>query len=152
MPTFIQTAIPALLCLPVLGCGQQIMTPMAAEALTPPPNLLGEISSTRQSMASSAQPAIFNPLSGSLNGSYRGYGRIVRNPGGTCQTGMPVYGMQVSGGQVHFGSFNGTIQPNGVVEMEWGRNWVIGRFDGPHFVGRWIAPACSYELTLNREG
>jgi hypothetical protein len=59
--------------------------------------------------------------------------------------------MRVSGNQVHFGSFNGTIQPNGVVEMEWGRNWVIGRFDGPHFVGRWIAPACSYELTLNRE-
>jgi hypothetical protein len=151
MSRLMRSVLPAVLCLPVLGCGQQIMTPMAAEALAPPPDLLGEVTTTRQSMSSSAQRVSFNPSSGSLNGAYRGYGRIVRNPGGTCQTGMPVYGMQVSGDQVHFGSFNGTIQPNGVVEMEYGRNWVIGRFDGPHFVGRWIAPACSYELTLNRE-
>jgi hypothetical protein len=151
MLRLMRSVLPAVLCLPVLGCGQQIMTPMAAEALAPPPDLLGEVTTTRQSMWSSAQRVSFDPSSGSLNGAYRGYGRIVRNPGGTCQTGMPVYGMQVSGDQVHFGSFNGTIQPNGVVEMEYGRNWVIGRFDGPHFVGRWIAPACSYELTLNRE-
>jgi hypothetical protein len=145
-----RNVISAMLCLPVLGCGQQIMTPMAAEALAPPPDLLGEVTATRQSI-SSAQPASFKS-SGSLDGSYRGSGRLVRNPGGTCQTGMPVYGMQVSGDQVHFGSFNGTIQPNGVAEMEYGRNWVIGRFDGPRFVGRWIAPACSYELILTREG
>ena len=115
-----RTAIPATLCLLMLGCGQQIMTPMAAEALAPPPDLLDEITTTRQSTAASAAPASFNPASGSLDGSYRGSGRIVRNPGGTCETGMPVYGMQVSGDQVHFGSFNGTIQPNGVVEMEYG--------------------------------
>lgn len=146
-----RTAGPPTLCLLILGCGQQIMTPMAAEALAPPPNLLDEITTTRQSTASSAAPASFNPASGSLDGSYRGSGRIVRNPGGACETGMPVYGMRVSGDQVHFGSFSGTIAPNGVVEMEYGRNWVIGRFNGSHFTGRWIAPACSYELTLNRE-
>jgi hypothetical protein len=102
------------LCLHVLGCGQQIMTPMAAEALAPPPDLLGEVTTTRQSISSPAQRANFDPSSGSLDGSYRGYGRLVRNPGGTCQTGMPVYGMQVAGDRVHFGSFNGTIQSNGV--------------------------------------
>ena len=144
-------AASAALCLLLLGCGQNVMTPMAAEALAPPPNLLGEATTTRQSMQSSAGYGNFNPSSGSLDGAYRGYGRVVRNPGGTCQTGMPVYWMQVSGNRVHFGSFNGTIQANGVVEMEWGRNWVIGRFEGPHFVGRWINPACSYELILNRE-
>jgi hypothetical protein len=151
MGVILRSVVPIMSCLSVLGCGQQIMTPLEAQALSPPPDMLNEITTTRQTV-SSAAPARFTPASGSLDGSYRGYGRIVRNPGGACQTGMPVYGMQVSGNQVQFGSFNGAIQPNGVVEMEYGRNWVIGRFDGPHFVGRWIAPACSYELILNREG
>ena len=140
-----------LLCLTLAGCGQPMMTPLEAQALAPPGDLSGEVSSTRQFYGPPGTPANFNPASGSLNGSYRGTGRIVRNPGGTCPVGMPVYGMQVSGDQVHFGSFNGTIQPNGVVQMDWGKNWVIGRFDGPHFQGRWIAPACSYELSLDRE-
>jgi hypothetical protein len=150
-PCSVARALPIGLCLVVLGCRQQIMTPMAADALGPPPSLLDEVNTARQSASSSAPPPRFIPASRSLDGNYRGDGRLVRNPGGTCQTGMPVYGMQVSGDRVHFGSFNGTIQPNGVVEMDYGKNWVIGRFDGPHFIGRWIAPACSYELTLNRE-
>lgn len=133
------------------GCQGPIYTPMAMEALSPPPNLTDEITATRQSVSPPTTSVAFNPQSGSLNGAYRGQGRIVRNPGGTCQLGMPVYGMQVTGDRVHFGSFNGTIQPNGVVEMVFRENWVIGRFDGPHFTGRWISPACSYELVLNRE-
>ena len=96
MSRLMRNVISAMLCLAVLGCGQQIMTPMAAEALAPPPDLIGEVTATRRSMSSGA-PASFNPTSGSLDGAYRGYGRLVRNPGGTCQTGMPVYGMQVSG-------------------------------------------------------
>src|SRR5690349_4051482 len=112
MSGLVRSAVLTVLCLSVLGCGHQIMTPLEAQALSPPPDMLNEITTTRQSV-SSAAPVGFNPASGSLDGSYRGYGRIVRNPGGTCQTGMPVYGMQVSGNQVQFGSFNGAIQPNG---------------------------------------
>ena len=64
--------LPLGFCLVVLGCGQQIMTPMAAEALAPPQNLLDEINTTRQSVSSPAPPANLNPSSGSLKGSYRG--------------------------------------------------------------------------------
>ena len=138
----------------LLGCSLPnlpVSTRPLADAVPPPANLDDELTATRQAVASSNPAGNLNLASGGLDGSYRGSGRVIRNPGGTCQLGMPVYGMKVSGDQVHFGSFSGTIQANGSVEMVSRRNWVIGRFNGPHFEGRWIAPACSYELSLDRE-
>ena len=104
-----RTAGPPTLCLLMLGCGQQLMTPMAAEALAPPPNLLDEITNdaaidggirrARQLQSGIGQPRrLLSRVRSNCPQSRR-----------TCETGMPVYGMQVSGDQVHFGSFNGTI-------------------------------------------
>ena len=93
-----------------------------------------------------------NPATTDLSGSYTGMGRVVRDPGGTCSVNEPVTNFHVSGDQVNYGEFHGTIRSNGSVEMVYGKTWVVGQFNGPHFIGRYIAPMCSYQIAMNRTG
>ena len=145
-----RTAGPPTLCLLILGCGQHIMTPMAARRWRRPRTCWTKSqrrgNRRRHPRARQLQSGIGQPRR-----LYRGSGRRPqsRRHLPDRDAGIRDAGLRRSGA---FRLFQRQIQSNGVVEMDWGRNSVIGRFDGPHFVGRWIAPACSYELTLNWEG
>ncbi len=60
----------------------------------------------------------------------------------------------VTGDQVRFHGFRGTIQPGGHLEMQAGGNFISGNFDGGRFVGSFWRPhpACTYDLLLNHVG
>ena len=56
----------------------------------------------------------------------------------------------VNGNQVTFGSFRGTIRPDGSLRMEAGPSYVYGRFIGSRFSGRFWRPqpSCTFSITL----
>lgn len=86
------------------------------------------------------------------DGAYAGRGILERDPGGTCETEMPVYGMRVAGTNVTFGSFSGAIGPDGSIDMVYGRMRIMGKFGGNQFNGQvWQPfPGCTYRLQLSR--
>jgi hypothetical protein len=63
---------------------------------------------------------------------------------------MNVRNFNVSGNQVSFGVFRGTVQPDGGLRMQVGHFFIIGEFRGRHFQGRlWQPqPSCTYALSL----
>jgi hypothetical protein len=106
----------------------------AADAIGPPPNL------------DAGDPVAGPPRSG----SYAGIGRSTSDPMGGCQDTIHVTGFNVSGNQVQFGWFSGTIQPNGGLRMQSGARYVIGKFTGSHFIGQFWRQglACNYAVSL----
>ena len=54
--------------------------------------------------------------------------------------------------------FRGTIDANNGLQMVYGRDWIIGQFDGATFHGqldlngRFGAPGCTYKLSFQRTG
>jgi hypothetical protein len=89
-----------------------------------------------------------------VSGPYRGEAEALNDPGGFCTTRMPVTNWIVTGSQVSFGSFSGTIDPNGALMMQAGPSYVQGQFTGSHFAGRFSRPqpSCTYRLTLDPVG
>jgi hypothetical protein len=85
------------------------------------------------------------------SGAYEGIGQNLTNPGGRCATRMRVTNFNVSGSQVSFGAFRGTVQRDGGLRMQAGHFYIIGEFRGGHFQGRlWQPqPACTYALSLD---
>jgi hypothetical protein len=63
---------------------------------------------------------------------------------------MNVRNFNVSGSQVSFGVFRGTVQQDGGLRMQVGHFYIIGEFRGGHFQGRlWQPqPSCTYALSL----
>jgi hypothetical protein len=122
----------ALLCIAVCGC---------ASRNEPPP-----ISAA----AAAKESAGGYPISG----QYRGEGVALNDPGGFCSSRMQVTNWIVTGNQVSFGSFNGTIQRDGALVMQVGPSYLQGRFTGSHFVGRFSAPqpSCAYQITVDPVG
>src|SRR3954451_24391442 len=86
-----------------------------------------------------------------ISGQYRGEGTALNDPGGFCSSRMQVTNWIVTGNQVSFGSFNGTIQPNGALLMQVGQAYLQGQFTGSHFVGRFSRPqpSCAYQITVD---
>ena len=84
------------------------------------------------------------------SGPYAGIGRVLADPGGSCGDPIRISNFIVAGNQVSFGSFNGTIQPDGSLQMQAGSAYVEGQFIGTHFEGRFWrpGPACTYMLSL----
>jgi hypothetical protein len=85
------------------------------------------------------------------NGPYAGVGRVLTNPGGNCGDPIRVFNFAVDGNRVSFGSFRGTIQPDGSLQMQAGPRYVYGQFTGAHFEGHFWQPqpACTYALSLD---
>jgi hypothetical protein len=83
-------------------------------------------------------------------GPYAGIGRVLADPGGSCGDPIRISNFIVRGNQVSFGSFNGTIQPDGSLQMQAGPTYIEGQFIGTHFEGRFWrpGPACTYMLSL----
>lgn len=102
------------------------------------------------------QPAEARPVS--RDGIYTGTATVLITNGNVCQDTFRVYGFHVNGNKVRFGGFRGTIQPDDGLQMVFGAQWIIGRFDGAvfhgqvAFVGPYGSPGCTYELTLRRTG
>ena len=84
------------------GCGQ----------LSPP----GEALNTPLNSTPTTVPPAASSSAAGWDGAYAGKGFLERDPGGTCETEMPVYGMRVAGTRVTFGSFSGTIGPDGSID------------------------------------
>ena len=86
-----------------------------------------------------------------VDGQYAGVGRVLTNPGARCSSEIPISGWQVSGDQVRFQGFRGTIQPDGSLRMQAGPNFIVGTFFGSHFSGHFWRPQpdCTFLLTLN---
>ena len=77
-------------------------------------------------------------------------------PGPVCQARIPITGFQVTGNQVNFGVFFGTIRDDGSLEMFNRQVSILGHFEGMgQFVGELIVPpteVCRYRMVLSRTG
>jgi hypothetical protein len=118
------------------GPGNDLAVPPGLEPASPPP------------------PA----QAGNPNGTYSGRAEVLSTAGGTCDKGMNVSNFKVHGNSVSFGQFQGTIAPDGGLQMVFRGTWIIGQFEGAtfrgqaDFRGRWGSPGCVFILTLDRTG
>ena len=85
------------------------------------------------------------------SGHYAGIGTVMSNQGDRCSPQMRVTNFIVNGNRVSFGSYRGTIQPDGALHMQAGQTYVYGQFIGSHFNGRFWQPppGCTYDLSLD---
>jgi len=98
------------------------------------------------------------------SGSYAGTAVPLDTGGGMCIKTRKVSGFTVHGKSVRFGSFRGTLDANGGVQMFAGQHWIVGQFEGADFAGQldmtqtgsirggFGARGCSYLLNLQRVG
>jgi hypothetical protein len=86
-----------------------------------------------------------------LDGEYAGVATTLTNPGQKCRNTQRVEHWLVSGDQVRFRAFRGTIAPDGGLKMQAGDTYIIGTFHGSHFDGHlWRPqPSCTYALSLD---
>jgi len=95
---------------------------------------------------------------GDRSGTYAGVAVPLNTGGGICIQNRQVTNFRVRGRSARFGGFRGTIAPDGIVEMAFGQDWIVGQFDGPTFNGhlnlngRRTVLGCTYMLTLHRVG
>jgi hypothetical protein len=150
-PRSVAAILAVILPLAVAGCQQAPGTslpspPPAADAIPPPGNL-------EPPNLGAPGPSPVAPAPG-WDGAYAGEGLLTFDPGGqiNCPNRMPVYGMNVADGRVHFGDFRGTIRPDGTVRMPFGQSYVSGRFADGRFMGNLYQPfpGCRYDLRLSR--
>jgi hypothetical protein len=96
------------------------------------------------------------PSPANRSGSYAGTATPIETGGGLCLETQKVSNFIVRGNSVHFGGFRGTIAPDNGLQMIYGRQWIVGQFEGPTFHGQFDipgtfgAPECSYMLNLER--
>jgi hypothetical protein len=126
--------------------GTQVSSPLALPPVSPvgpPPG---------SPLAASGAPTGRGAGPASWDGNYTGQGTLERDIGGMCQSTIAINNMQVTGDQVSFGSFNGTIDPSGNVTMAAGPNRVYGHFTNGRFSGQFWAPppTCTYNMQLSR--
>jgi hypothetical protein len=144
-------------CTTVITPGQPtettLATPIGPIPLTPPvPTGIGG----SDSLANPPGNALPIPTGRQgRDGTYAGYADVLTTAGGLCINDKPVSNFKVSGNQVRFGEWRGTIGPNGDLQMIFGNAWIAGRFQGPTFRGQLNSgdPAgCSFALELDRVG
>jgi len=96
---------------------------------------------------------------GGRDGHYVGIGVGV-NKGFTLCPKLNVSGFRVSGGQVQYRNFRGSIGANGYVSIPYRGAWLTGRFEGTEFHGEIEqksslaarGSACAHSLSLKLEG
>jgi len=94
----------------------------------------------------------------SRDGSYAGTAEPLVTGGGLCIEARQVSGFRVKGNSVRFGGFRGTIAADNGLQMVYGRDWIIGQFEGATFQGQldlgggFDMMACTYMLNLQRVG
>jgi len=131
-----------------------------------PPIVVIAPSGARAAAAPSAAPA-------PRQGAYAGSGQVLDDPGGACgefvsetrhgdlppanvftpggaSGAVRVDNFVVNGDSVSMGPFQGGIRPDGSVMLQSGQAYLLGRFVGSDFVGRYWRPqpGCTYSMVL----
>jgi len=94
----------------------------------------------------------------SRDGSYAGRAVVLVTNGGLCTRSPTISDFVVRGDSVRFGQFQGTIDPDDRLQMAYGRDWVVGQFQGALFRGQLSVsgprqdPGCTYFVGLSRTG
>lgn len=93
---------------------------------------------------------------GRYDGLYQGPANAIFTGGGTCPGVQQVADFHVTDNLAEWGGYNGTIDPNGQVEMHHGFEYLTGAFRGDQFIGQletdaWSSgPSCVYIFNLRR--
>jgi hypothetical protein len=131
------------------ACGVQ----PAESATLPPPSM------SPQTMPPPASQPSQRVAATGWDGTYRGTADVRLTGGGRCFQNQRVTDFRVRGNQATYQGFRGRIDPDGSVQMHFGHDWIIGRFDGNGgFYGQlsidnWgKSPSCSWILRLTRVG
>ena len=157
----------------IVALGAAVLAGCAQEAPMAPPSVTLEIGgeqfpmnpipSPPQPGASLAEPPLNLavpagplPAPGSVpavpqNGQYAGTGTATNDPLGECKSPIQIQNWFVSGSNVSFGAYQGTIQPDGSLAMQTGSTYISGRFVGSNFEGRvWrgVGAGCQYLISL----
>jgi hypothetical protein len=85
------------------------------------------------------------------NGQYAGSGTATHDPLGECKSPIQIQNWFVSGSNVSFGAFQGTIGVDGSLAMQVRNTYISGRFAGSRFEGRvWqgVGVGCQYLISL----
>jgi hypothetical protein len=88
------------------------------------------------------------------SGTFSGVAQLSSSPSSGCRRELAVRNFVVTGNNVRFQAFRGTIQPDGYLEMQAGNRFLYGTFNGGRFIGSlWQPhPNCTYSIALNHEG
>lgn len=88
------------------------------------------------------------------SGTFAGVGRLSNTPSSGCRREVDINGFVVTGDRVRFQGFRGTINPGGFLEMQAGRSFISGSFQGGRFTGSYWQPhpGCTYDIDLNHVG
>jgi hypothetical protein len=145
-------------CMTVFGCSGPptilLATPTGVEPLyTPAPSMPPGLAAPPPGL----EPSSPLPAQGvSRNGGYTGTATVLVTGGGLCRETLTVSGFVVRGTRARFGGFRGTIAADGGLQMVYGRDWIVGQFEGATFhgqldtLGRFGSPGCTYMLNLER--
>jgi hypothetical protein len=87
-------------------------------------------------------------------GTFSGVAQLSRPSNSGCRRQFAVRNFVVTGNNVRFQAFRGTVQSDGYLEMQASNKFLYGTFDGTRFIGSlWQPhPNCTYSITLNHEG
>ncbi len=87
------------------------------------------------------------------DGLYAGSAQALDSAGARCPEFRRGGDFRVVGRQVMFGPFRGTIGDQGGLRMIYGRNTIVGHFEGNVFRGviDYYVPPCSYAMLLRRQ-
>jgi hypothetical protein len=90
-----------------------------------------------------------------IQGTYAGEAVLLdpNLPGPVCAPRIRMIDFQVTGNQVNFGVFSGTIRNNGSLEMYFRQDSIVGGFGPEGFVGELRVPPnqyCVYRVSLGR--
>lgn len=90
------------------------------------------------------------PTTSAFDGVYHGTSFAASsNP--MCPNDVGLNPMTVSGGRVEFGNMRGWVDPNGKVQMVFGRVTLFGQFQGNQFQGLFYnPPGCNFRLEMTR--
>jgi hypothetical protein len=104
--------------------------------------------STPGSQQASAQPSA-TPVS--RDGTFAGRADVLNTMGVSCPFTRQITDLVVSGNQVRWGRFRGTIDSNGGITMNHAGTWMFGQFEGDQLAGTLLLPNfCSYRFALDR--
>lgn len=86
------------------------------------------------------------------DGKYNGSAQALYSNGAECSAYASARNLLVSGRDVTYGPFRGTISDGGGVEMIYGQNTIVGHFEGDEFRGviTFQVPPCAYAMRLVR--
>jgi hypothetical protein len=121
----------------------QGMPPPGASLAAPPLNIPG---------ASGPLPIPGGDSGPPRSGEYAGSGTATNDPLGECKSPIRIQYWFVSGSNVRFGAFQGTIQPDGSLAMQARQTYINGRFLGSRFDGRvWqgVGVGCQYLISVH---